>query len=902
MARLHAQFTELVPDDYAVTSPEPDFDDNQRTIFDNRYSRKDEDGNPSELPQEAIWRKAINVSAVEALYAGERKLGTKSPSKARRVDPKHVEFPFRTAVRKYNWLVGNKLITNSFERVMMAGMEAWLEKAKQFQTLVTRLDYLGNSPTWTGAGTNLGQLAACFVLPIADDLGRRRDSIYETLKVAVLIQQTGGGNGFPLYDIRPEGALVYRSMGKASGAMSFLRVYNAAFIEMAQGGTRRGANMGVMLVSHPEIRPFMNAKTEEGKIKEFNLSVAITDDFMQSVEEDADFNLEFDGKVYETVKARELYEEIIQKAWIMGDPGNLFIDRANRDNPNPRRYRLKATNPCGEQWLGEYENCCLGSIHIGNFANWDGTFDWERFREAVVLSTEFLDDVVDANAYVPEVPELEAAAEGGRRIGLGLMGLADALAKVGLGYNTPEGREFSAQVTEFARYHCMLTSIERAEERGPFHWIKDSIYDPDLLKEFGPGAEYAGITEQGEPFTHKLWQPPQPLVQFERDFGRPELDWDLVTQGIIQHGIRNCCQFTFAPTGTISNVAGCEGSGCEPFFALRFIRTMMQEAENIELPYLSSLFEESLRRHGVSDEDREQILAELAEAPNGSCQEIELVPEAVKQAFVVAADISAEAHVRMQASLQAFVDNSISKTINMPNEATPEDVSTAYKLAYELGCKGITIYRQGSRQLEVLSTKSASKTGEVEVVDEEHWPIIRPMAIPRQAEKEGLPARVFPVMTPFGKMQVTITEHPDHPGRPFDTRITFGKAGNDKAADTEALGRMISLLFRSGVAVEDIVDQLKGLGGFTQYGLGERKVLSAPDGLSKLLERKYIDVDADVSELEDAAADPPAEGGNGKVLGTEICPKCHRGTVVFADGCLHCEIRLGGCGEYNKCL
>ena len=373
---------------------------------------------------------------------------------------------------------------------------------------VQSIEVLGSMPVYDiqTDGTFLSNglvVHNCFVLPVDDDLVSGPDSIYSTMHNAIAIQQTGGGNGFSFGRLRPQGALVKRSMGKASGPMGFARAYNASFKEMAQGGTRRGANMLVLPVHHPDIRAFIGSKVVEGELDQFNISVAITDEFMEAVDKDDDFYLRHDGRVYETIRARDLWGEITENAWVMGDPGNLFIDRANEYNPVPIRYRLEATNPCGEQWLGPYENCCLGSINLANFVQTDdpGThgFEWERFRRTVILATQFLDDVVDANLYVETVPQLEAAAQGGRRIGLGLMGLADAMIKLGVRYGDEDGIAFASQVTEFARYHCMLTSIERAQVRGTFEWIEGSIYDPALLAEHGPGETVVVRRSRGHP-------------------------------------------------------------------------------------------------------------------------------------------------------------------------------------------------------------------------------------------------------------------------------------------------------------------------------------------------------------------------------------------------------------------
>ncbi|MFN2197793.1 MAG: adenosylcobalamin-dependent ribonucleoside-diphosphate reductase, partial [Anaerolineales bacterium] len=590
--------------------------------------------------------------------------------------------------------------------------EAWQgqvsQSANEFYELLSTRRFFPNSPTFTGAGTPLGQLAACFVLPISDDMGRNSMGIFQTLRDAALIQQTGGGNGFAFSRLRPKRSVVISSSGQATGPVGFLRVYDKAFGEIAQGGTRRGANMGVLRVDHPDIEEFVTCKTDENAITNFNISVGITDAFMEAVKNDGDWDLvfpdvndpryrDFNGTLeqavaaglplvkHKTVRARALYDQIVRQAHFNGEPGVLFLDAANRSNPVPHLYGLEATNPCGEQWLGPYENCCLGSLNLAEHCGLEGSVDWQKLEQSVALATRFLDDVVEANAYVPAVPQLREAALRARRIGLGIMGLADLMYHAGIRYGSPEGQEFAAQVMEFVRYHSMQTSIKLAEARGPFAAITGSIYDPQNL----------------------VWTPPQPLAAYTQDFDRPTLDWEQVVVGIRRHGIRNAAQTTIAPTGTIATVAGCEGYGCEPVFALAYIRHVNDHGRDLQLAYTSPLFERALIASGLDEEERAEIID--AVMADGTCQNTDLVPDALRDVFVVSADITADEHVRMQAALQAFVDNSLSKTINFPPEATTEDVATAYQLAWELGCKGLTVYVTGSREKVVLETHATAK-------------------------------------------------------------------------------------------------------------------------------------------------------------------------------------------------
>lgn len=839
--------------------------------MDMRYSRKDAQGEPTETPEQVVARVAGSIADVTLEY-----------------------------------LKGGSVKARKAQRDLVY---------KSYRDMLDQRLCFPNSPTWTGAGTPLGQLSACFVLPIEDDLGRERAGIFSTLRDAVLIQQTGGGNGFDFSRLRPRDAIVARSMGKASGPVGFLEAYDSTFLTIAQGGSRRGANMAVMRADHPDVRRFIKAKIEEGKIENFNISVAATDEFMGSVLGKEEFDLRHGGRTYETIKAYDLFEEIAEAAWAFGDPGLLFIDRANRDNPCPLHYSYEATNPCGEQWLPPYGSCNLGSIALQRFVSKDGDsvwLDWDALETCIHTSVNFLDDIIDANAYVEGVPELEQTAKAERRIGLGYMGVADAMAMLGVRYGSRDGQDFVSQVTEFLRFHAMKASINRAAERGAFPWIEGSIFDPHILRTHGFGVTVPGMADN-----FRTWLAPGPIVEHIRGWGRPALDWNEIDEGLKEYGIRNACVLTYAPTGTISNVADCEGSGIECFFAIVFERKVMESSGSNQvfetLNYASRLFEEALVECGF-DESRRQAIIEQVAAEGGSCQNIGDLPQWVKDSFVVAADLTWEEHVRMQAAAQAWVDNSISKTINMPNHATVADVKLAYGLAYELGCKGITVYRQGSRSLEVLSAAKKPAVAEasvavhpdpVEVVSPLSWPVITPMAIPRSAEEFGLPTRTFPVKTAFGTLQVYVTEHPDHPGRPFDCRISIGKHGSDKNADVEALARMISISLRAGVDVAAVVDQLKGIGGRSISGFGPNKVFSVADGVGKLLERLYMAPD---EASESVYTRPYGALPVSKVMHDAAhvetgmtCPHCGVASLVFESGCLHCDMRLGGCGEYSGC-
>lgn len=1158
--------------------------ENARTVLKKRYLRKGPDGKPAETIPEMFWRVAWHVAQPDA----------------------------------------------------DAGADAHAT-ARRFYDLLTNLTFMPNSPTFTGAGTPLGQLAACFVLAIEDDMGKIEGGIFDTLRDAVLIQQTGGGNGFSFSRLRPRGAVVRTSMGVATGPVGFLRVYDKAFGEVSQGGSRRGANMAVLRVDHPDIREFIRSKAKEGEIANFNISVGITDEFMQAVEKGTTFDLRFGGEVHETVDARELFNEIVRYAHHNGEPGVLFLDAANRSNPVPHLYELEATNPCvtgdtlvatprgwrrvdsiregdeictvlgtgrvatvevnhdvpvyrvylsdgavvrataahqfhvrdsrrkffeprrldelkagdwvrvyrttlpnnpvpptsadlsdreygflvgvlvgdggytphalskkvvrlsthadddewnnvlreafakvgvetmytylnegsrsmmmdpkpgrviadwvntlpleavrgpekrlpdeyinsnpgfltglldglfstdgsvdlqsnhpllrfhtssrelarqvrlillmfgvhgrviesrrkrhdlngrvirddrpkydvvisgqslgrffeqislshphkrmrleeaallsnftggnwaarvvkiepagietvydlyeprsdtwitegyvsrgcGEQWLGPYENCCLGSVNLNRHVSDDGVIDWEALAASVRTSTHFLDNVVSANAYVPAVPELEEAAHRARRIGLGIMGLGDVMFKLGVRYGSVEGQELAAQLMEFVRYHCMQRSIELAQERGPFLAIDGSIYDPANLK----------------------WRPPTPLFAYEHDWRRPPIDWSTIVEGIKRHGIRNAAQTTVAPTGTISTVAGVEGYGCEPVFALAYLRWVQDGDNRLQLTYTSPLFEKALTRAGLDEASRQQISEKVS--LTGSCQELTELPEHIRHTFVVAGDITPEEHVRMQAAIQSFVDNSLSKTVNFPAGATVEDVATAYQLAWKLGCKGITVYVTGTRETVVLETKGTAQAKQEGAPAEAA--ATKPATAPARAEYHDgkkprprrMPGATYFTRTPLGKAYITVNRNGNN--EPFEVFASVGKAGSDTAAVSEAIGRLISLVLRLPSSLspterlEEVVEQLAGIGGGRHLGFGANRILSLPDAIAQVLHEdlQFHQETAETTpeQVESQARQLDLLSGT---LNADLCPECGHASLVNEEGCRKC--------------
>jgi ribonucleoside-diphosphate reductase alpha chain len=636
--------------------------------------------------------------------------------------------------------------------------------------------------------------------------------------------------------------------------------------------------MAVLRIDHPDIEEYVTCKTDEKAITNFNISVGILDTFMEAVRSDGEWQLRFPDvyapeyrsfhgtleqaeragipiRTYRTLQARDLFQKIVHQAHHNGEPGMLFLDTANRYNPVSHLYDLEATNPCGEQWLGPYENCCLGSLNLSRHFGRGRKVDWEKLRKDVVLATRFLDDVVTVNSYVPAVPQLKEAAFKARRIGLGLMGLADLMYHAGIRYGSEEGQEFASQVMEFIRFHAMKTSAALAEDRGAFPVISGSIYDP----------------------SHLTWEIPKPLAPYTRDFHRPAVDWSEIRRGIKAHGLRNAAQCTIAPTGTIATVAGCEGYGCEPVFALAYIRHVNDNGRDLPLPYVSPLFETALKDAKLNDEDYQLVVEKVIQ--QGSCQNIPNLPDEVRDRFVVSQDIPAEEHVRMQASLQAFVDNSLSKTINFPPDATEEEVSRAYQLAWELGCKGITVFVTGSREEVVLETVETAKNKgqDVSIVavasDIDTHPVTMiPTAAPssdqpiplwfetKRPRPRRLPGATFQVDTPLGKAFVTVNENDGF--QPFEVFIATAKAGSETAAVSEALGRLISYILRLGSPVPpkdrllEVVRQLAGIGGGRPLGFGPNRILSLPDGVAHVL-ADYLEGTLPGEESEKTGKLPP---------------------------------------------
>jgi ribonucleoside-diphosphate reductase alpha chain len=616
--------------DSSVSSKlKPDVPANGLTVLERRYLIRDEQGNPQETPADLFARVARFIAEGDLAYG-----------------------------------------KSEAEVSALAG---------RFYDLMARLEFLPNSPTLMNAGRPLGQLSACFVLPVEDSM----ESIFETLKHTALIHQSGGGTGFSFSRLRPKGDVVRSTMGVSSGPVSFMEVYNAATEAIKQGGTRRGANMGILSIDHPDIESFISAKDDLRKVTNFNISVTVTDEFMAAVAADDSFDLRHPntGKVLKTLKARQLFEKIVDSAWRTGEPGLVFVDRVNQDNPTPSLGKIESTNPCGEVPLLAYEACNLGSINLGRMLDENNHLNWDKLAETVYLTTHFLDNVITQNRF--PIPQIQAMVEGNRKIGLGVMGWADCLLALGIPYNSEEAVLLGREVAAWIDYHSKLASIELAKTRGSFPNFSESRY------------------ARGQWLIEKHGQHPTQRITYK--------SWEVLNLQIEQYGLRNATTTCIAPTGTISIIAGASG-GIEPVFALVFTRNVMDNTRMLEV---HPRFATWLKREGLHH-------AELLEkvAQRGGVGGLAEVREEVQKLFVTSFDISPEWHVRMQAAFQEFTDNGVSKTINFPESASREAIAETYHLAFELGVKGITVYRNNSRQDQPMSLESASPAMEEKAKEE----------------------------------------------------------------------------------------------------------------------------------------------------------------------------------------
>jgi ribonucleoside-diphosphate reductase alpha chain len=629
--------------------------------------------------------------------------------------------------------------------------------AQAFLQIMADRDFLPNSPTLTGAGRGMC-LSACFVLPIEDSL----DHIFETVKNAALVHKEGGGTGFDFSRLRPKGSFVRKTQGVASGPLSFLKVIDSATEAVKQGGTRRGANMGILRVDHPDIEEFVQMKLDGTSVSNFNISVAVTDAFMTALDAGAEYDLvdPHHGAVAGRKDARKIFQLIVESAWAVGDPGLIFIDRINAGNPTAGLGPIRATNPCGEQPLHDYESCNLGSINLANFhdARAKDHFDWDRFASVIRLGVRFLDDVIDVNRY--PLPQIDRTTRASRRIGLGVMGWADLLLLMKVRYDSPKALALADKVAGFLRAEATAASRDLAAERGSFPAIASSVYKGGRM--------------------------------------------------------RNATVFTIAPTGTISRIAGCSSS-IEPVFAFEVVSKII-DSELKDIHPIYAAWKEKNPDKPLPDH------------------------------FRAAHEIAPEWHIKTQAAFQKHVDNSVSKTINFPHEASVEDVEKAYRVAWDLGTKGITIYRDGCRESQVLYKNGT----------EIKHPEGRPDSLPSVTDK---------IKTGFGNLYVTISFHNQ---KPFEVFASIGKSGYSTMADAEALGRLISTALRSGVEAEEVITQLKGIGGsepiFTEGGL----IQSIPDAIAKVLEKHFGEVKMSAKDFYTVRCKIC-----GALLPDEKCPVCN---------------------------
>jgi len=730
---------------------------NAITVLERRYLKRDEKGKPTETPVDMFRRVA------ETIASAETKLETGNDAKA---------------------------------------------LADDFYRMMTELEFLPNSPTLMNAGRELGQLSACFVLPVGDSLS----DIFESIKNTALIHKSGGGTGFSFSRIRPANDVVKSTSGVSSGPLSFMSVFDAATETIKQGGTRRGANMGILRIDHPDIMDFIMCKRDQTVLTNFNISVGITEKFMEAVEADGEYDLlnPRDGKKQGTLAARKVYEHIVDMAWNNGEPGIIFLDRLNRDNPTPHIGEIESTNPCGEQPLLPYESCNLGSINLGKFVE-EGEVNWDRLKQTIRLSSRFLDNVIEVNNY--PLPEIDEMTRANRKIGLGVMGWADMLILLGIPYSSVEAAELGAKIMKFITDESRQMSVELAAERGTFPNFKGSSFD---------------------------------------------------SKGGLK--VRNATSTTIAPTGTISIIAN-SSSGVEPLFAVSYIRQVL---DNDKLVEVNPLFEKIARERGFYSKELMEKIAE-----HGTLHGIEEVPEDIRNVFLTAHDITPEDHIRMQAAFQKYTDNAVSKTVNFPNTATRHDVEDVYRRAWKEGCKGVTIYRDGSRDMQVLSV---AKKEEAAAKGEDCVPYesAKGSASRKRNRPRALKGSTYQMETGCGPLYVTVNE--DDKGE-FELFNTMGKAGGCAASQCEAIGRLVSLAWRSGVQARQAVKQMIGITCHKPAGFGANRITSCSDAVAKAIQMHMEDAGEEIEHVTNGGA----------------CPECG-GPVEHEGGCCVCH----ACG-YSEC-
>ena len=781
--------------------PEPVLSENSLRVLEKRYLKKNEDGKVIEKPKDLFLRVAKNIASADLKF-----------------DPD-----------------ADVSVTE-----------------EEFYKLMTNLDFLPNSPTLMNAGRELQQLSACFVLPIEDSM----ESIFETIKDTALIHKSGGGTGFSFSRLRPANSPVATTNGVSSGPISFMKVFDSATEAIKQGGTRRGANMGVLRVDHPDIENFITCKQDDNQINNFNISVALTDEFMKAVIKQEDYNLynPHSGEISGKLSAEKVFNNIVSSAWKNGDPGIVFIDRINRDNPTPNSGTIESTNPCGEQPLLPYESCNLGSINLSTMVNkrkssssvklnsgdMNGSLDaplilqeidFEKLSYTIHQAVHFLDNVIEMNHFPLE--KIEMMTKANRKIGLGVMGFADMLIKLGIPYDSDDAVTIGEVVMSFINKESKKASVLLAEKRGLFPNFEGSIYDKP-------------------PFDSAL----------NKDQIKP----------------RNATTTTIAPTGTISIIANCS-SGIEPIFAVSYVRTVMDNDELIEV---HSLFEQIAKERGFYSNDLMKTIAH-----KGHLENTPDVPSDIAGLFVTAHKVAPERHIKMQAAFQKGTDNAVSKTVNFSNSATEDDVRKTYMLAYSTGCKGVTIYRDGSRSKQVL-TKGTAKPSQ------EQQPSAKITPRPRPKVTQGSTQLIS---TGCGNLYLTVNECDNE--IPFEIFTQMGKAGGCAASQLEAIGRLVSLSLRSNIEPDIIAKQLRGISCHQQSWENGQKILSCSDAIGKAihqyLKRKKEEKNGN-QPISDTKFEEPDDPHLLELATIMICPDCNGGNLEHADGCLLCRL----CG-YSKC-
>jgi ribonucleoside-diphosphate reductase alpha chain len=706
------------------------------------------------------------------------------------------------------------------------------DKAARYYELLNSGYFLPNSPTLMNAGSDLQQLSACFVLPIDDSM----NSIFETIKNAALIHKSGGGTGFSFSRLRESNARVRSTNGVSSGPISFLKVFNAATDAVKQGGTRRGANMAILNVTHPNILDFITCKEDPTQLTNFNISVGLTENFMLAVYQDAEYELVSPNtkQVTSKLKARDVFDLIVEMAYKNGEPGIVFLDRINRCNPTPNQGEIESTNPCGEQPLLPNEACNLGSINLSAMVE-KGKINWDLLKTTVSLGVDFLDDVIEVSHF--PLPQIEEIVKGNRKIGLGVMGWADMLYQLKIPYASEEAVLLAEEIMEFIDFHAKARSVNNAKNKSSFPNYADSIYK---------------------------------IGSLQRD--KYKQDWLPLIEEIKDKGIRNATVTTIAPTGTISMILD-TSSGIEPQFSLAYTKHVM-DGEN--LVYANKWFEQALKDAGIYTSE---LLEKVAKA--GSVQHLDEIPEEIKQVYVTAHDINPEWHIRMQAAFQKYTDNAVSKTINFCKESSKEDIKMAFEYAYELGCKGLTVYRDGSRDNQVLQTMTTKtqQTSEEKKVAPRNRPDIT----------QGITQKVE---TGCGHMYITINS--DELGA-CEVFVQMGKVGGCASAQLEAIARLASLALRSNLKVDALARQLKGIRCQSPMWNKGKMITSCGDAVGQALEQFLaLDLNGSVKSFDVSSTySEPEEHGAQRSIAT--CPDCGS-SIEHLEGCLKCP----SCG-WSKC-